>query len=222
MVFPTFKYETQKFLEGFSFVAGCDEVGVAPLAGPVVSAAVILDKESISGKRTKSKWWYRVRDSKTVNEKERGVLSEFIKDHCACFALGVVPHGTIDEVNIFHAGKLAMKQAIRSLSQQPDIVFIDGMHTIKNLHGIRQEAVVDGDAKILSISAASILAKVARDKILTEMHEVYPHYNFHINKGYPTAFHRAALLRHGVSPVHRKSFSLVKQILNAEAQTSIL
>jgi ribonuclease HII len=211
MKFPTFKFETEKFQQGFEFVAGCDEVGIAPLAGPVVACAVILNKESVAGRRTKSKWWYRVRDSKTVNEKEREALVEFIKDNCAAHALGVVSHETIDRINIYQATMLAMRQALDGLSVKPQFLFIDGKHKLKNLDGVNQEAVVDGDAKILSISAASIIAKVYRDKLMNELHARHPQYNFHQNKGYPTKFHREALVKHGATPVHRRSFALVKQ-----------
>jgi ribonuclease HII len=213
MQFPTFKFETEKYQNGFSLVAGCDEVGVAPLAGPVVAAAVILDPESVIGRRTKTKWWYRVRDSKTVNEKERGVLVDFIKDHCKCYSVGIVTHETIDQLNIYHAAMAAMRQAIESMSVKPELVFIDGNHKVKGLDSVQQQPVIDGDAKILSISAASIIAKVARDKIMNELHAAHSHYNFHLNKGYPTKFHREALVKHGPSPVHRRSFGLVRESL---------
>lgn len=216
MKFPTFKFETEKFLQGIDLVAGCDEVGIAPLAGPVVACAVILDKDNVAGRRTKSKWWYRVRDSKTVNEKERQSLVEFIKDNCTAHALGIVPHETIDQINIYQATMLAMRRALGGLSMKPQFLFVDGKHKIKNLDGISQEAVVDGDAKILSISAASIIAKVYRDSLMNELHEQYPNYNFHLNKGYPTKFHREALVKHGVTPVHRRSFALVKQCFERE------
>jgi ribonuclease HII len=211
--FPSFKFETEIFQQGYALVAGCDEVGVAPLAGPVVSAAVILDKESVNGRRTKSKWWYRVRDSKTVNKKEREVLVEFIKEHCLSVGVGIVSHETIDQINIYHAAMAAMKLAISNMPTQPEYVFIDGNHKVKDLLSVKQQAVIDGDAKILSISAASIIAKVTRDKMLNELHQQYPQYNFHLNKGYPTKFHREALVKHGVCPVHRRSFGLVQQSL---------
>ncbi len=210
MIFPTFKFETEKFAQGLKLVAGCDEVGIAPLAGPVVACAVILNSASIDGRRTKSKWWYRVRDSKTVNEKERESLVEFIKDNCLSFGLGVVAHETIDKINIFYAAQEAMKQALATMPLQPEFVFIDGKHKVKGLL-IRQQPVVDGDAKILSIAAASIIAKVSRDKMLNELHEQYPVYNFHLNKGYPTKFHRLALMKHGPCPAHRRSFALVRE-----------
>ena len=212
MKFPTYKYEQQKINEGFKFIAGCDEVGIAPLAGPVVAAAVILDASSIGKQRSKSKWWYRVRDSKTVNEKEREQLVEFIKDHCLDYGVGIVTHETIDEINIFNAARLAMGQSLAGLKKQPDFLFIDGPHKIKNLD-VGQAAVIDGDAKILSIAAASIIAKVARDKILCDLHEKFPVYGFTKHKGYPTKFHRSALLTNGVSPVHRQSFTFIKQLI---------
>jgi ribonuclease HII len=220
MRFPSYKYETLKHAEGFRLIGGCDEVGIAPLAGPVVAAAVILNRETLSGRRTKSKWWYRVRDSKTVNQKERESLVEFIKDNCLSYSVGVVSHETIDQINIYHAAMAAMKQALLSMAIKPDYLFIDGNHRIKDLNEVRQEAVVDGDEKILSISAASIIAKVERDKILSKLHDIYPVYNFHLNKGYPTRFHREALKTHGASPVHRRSFALVQQCLQLELNLS--
>jgi len=213
MKFPTFKYETNKHLEGFALIAGCDEVGIGPLAGPVVAGAVILDPDSIGNKRSKSKWWYRVRDSKTVNEEERAELDGFIKDHAMDFSIGVVNHETIDEINIHQAGLLAMKKSIDGLKLQPNFVFLDGNHLIKDLQ-MPQAAVVSGDEKILSIAAASILAKVARDKILTELDEQFPQYGFVKHKGYPTKQHKAALLKFGPTPVHRRSFLFVQQCLD--------
>src|SRR5438477_8313674 len=109
MRFPTYKFETEKQAQGFTRVAGCDEVGIAPLAGPVVAATVILDSSSIGKQRSKSKWWYRVRDSKTTNEEEREELVGFIQDHCLDFAVGIVSHETIDEINIHQAAMLAME-----------------------------------------------------------------------------------------------------------------
>jgi ribonuclease HII len=212
MRFPTYKHETQKHLQGFLNVAGCDEVGIAPLAGPVVAATVILDSESIGKQRSKSKWWYRVRDSKTTNEEERAELVLFIKDHCVDFAVGIVGRETIDEINIHQAAMLAMKKSVDGLKHTPDFIFLDGIHKLTKLP-ISQQAVVNGDEKILSISAASIVAKVARDKILAELHEIYPEYGFVKHKGYPTKFHREALLRFGVTPEHRTSFGLVQLCL---------
>lgn len=212
MEFPTYKYETKKHLEGFIRVAGCDEVGIGPLAGPVVAATVILDPESIGKQRSRSKWWYRVRDSKSVSEEERNELAKFIKDQSLDFSVGIVSHETIDEINIHQAALLAMKKSVDGLNQLPDFLFLDGIHQVKNIL-VPQQSVIDGDAKILSIAAASIVAKVARDKILIDLDEQYPQYGFVEHKGYPTKMHKAAILKYGVLPVHRKSFLFVKQCL---------
>lgn len=213
MEFPTYKNERQKYHEGFTLVAGCDEVGIGPLAGPVVAATVILDPASIGQQRNKNKWWYRVRDSKTVDEKERAILVNFIKDHCVDFGIGIVSHETIDEINIHQAGLLAMQKSVEELNQQPDHLFLDGVHKLKRLN-FAQEPVIGGDAKILSISAASIIAKVARDEILSQLHEQYPEFGFVKHKGYGTKEHKLALRKHGVTPAHRTSFTFVQQIIN--------
>lgn len=209
MKFPTYKHETQKLADGFKLVAGCDEVGIAPLAGPVVSATVILDSGSIGKQRSKSKWWYRVRDSKTTTEKERADLVMFIQDHCIDYAVGIVSRETIDEINIHNAAILAMRKSVEGLKQLPDFIFLDGIHKIKTIN-IPQQPVISGDAKILSISAASITAKVARDALLRKLHEQYPMYGFDSHKGYPTKFHRVALEKFGLTPEHRRSFGFVK------------
>ena len=212
MIFPTYKNETQKHLDGFLLVAGCDEVGIGPLAGPVVAATVILDPESIDGNRTKSKWWYRVRDSKTTNESERMELVSFIMDHCLDHAVGVVSHETIDEINIHQAALLAMEKSVSGLKQIPDFLFLDGIYKLPKLY-ITQQAVISGDEKILSISAASIIAKVARDKILQQLHEAHPEYGFDKHKGYGTKFHREAMMKYGVTREHRTSFEFVQKCL---------
>lgn len=212
MLYPTYKYETQKMSEGYQMIAGCDEVGIGPLAGPVVAATVILDSQSIVGSRGKNKWWSRVRDSKMVSEKERNELARVIKDHCLDFHVGVVTPKIIDQINIHQAAMLAMKKSVQGLKTIPDFLFLDGIHKIKNI-SILQEAVVSGDTKILSIAAASIIAKVARDRMMIELHELYPNYGFMKHKGYPTIQHKAAILKYGVLPIHRKSFEFVKQRL---------
>jgi ribonuclease HII len=212
MQFPTYKYETEKIGEGFKFIGGCDEVGIGPLAGPVVAATVILDTNSVKGNRSKNKWWSRVRDSKTVNEKEREQLVLFVKENCLDFSIGVVSHETIDEINIYQASLLAMKKSVDGLKQKPDFLFLDGIHKLPKV-AISQQAVIDGDAKILSIAAASIVAKVARDKILSELHEIYPEYGFDKHKGYGTKFHHSALVKHGVTPIHRITFGFVRECL---------
>ena len=212
MKFPTYKQETEKQMQGFALVAGCDEVGIAPLAGPVVAATAILDPESIGKQRSKHKWWYRVRDSKTTSEDERQELVGFIKDHCIDFAVGIVSREIIDEINIHQAAMLAMKKSILGLKQSPDFLFLDGIHKIKSI-SVSQLPIVDGDEKILSISAASIIAKVARDEILNELHDKYPMYSFDKHKGYPTKFHREAMEKFGITPEHRRTFGFVQLCL---------
>ncbi len=211
MIFPTFEYETKKQSEGFALVAGADEVGIGPLAGPVVAACVILNPESI-GNRTEDKWWARVRDSKTIKEKERNELEQFIKDNCLDFSIGIVGHETIDRINVLQSAILAVKQSVEGLKKLPDFLFMDGIHKIKDI-SIPQESIIGGDSKVLSIAAASIIAKVARDKILSSYHEQYPQYGFLSHKGYPTKKHKQAILDFGVLPIHRKSFAFVKQYL---------
>jgi ribonuclease HII len=212
MKFPTYKNEIQKHADGFTLVAGCDEVGIAPLAGPVVAATVILDPDSIGKQRSKSKWWYRVRDSKTTSEEERAELVPFIKDHCVDFAVGIVSRETIDEINIHQAAMLAMKKSVNGLKHTPQFLFLDGIHKIKTIE-VAQQPVISGDEKILSISAASIIAKVARDEILHTLHLQYPEYGFNKHKGYPTKFHRSALEKYGVTPEHRTTFGFVQLML---------
>lgn len=212
MDLPTYKHETQKYLDGYKFVTGCDEVGIGPLAGPVVAATVILNFDSITGHRSKNKWWARVRDSKTTDEKEREELILFIKDNCIDFGVGVVSHETIDEINIREASFLAMEKSFASMKIFPDFLFLDGINNLPKLH-CAQQAIIGGDAKILSISAASIVAKVARDRIMNELSEIYPQYGFAKHKGYGTKFHREALWKFGVTPVHRLTFGYVQQCL---------
>jgi ribonuclease HII len=207
MIFPTYKFETEKINQGFLKIAGCDEVGIGPLAGPVVAAAVILNPKNILGSRSESKWWGRVRDSKTVNEKERKILSDAIKENCLDFSVGIVSHETIDEINIFQAALLAMEKSILGLKIFPDFIFVDGVRKIQKIN-LPQEAIVKGDMKLLSIAAASIIAKVTRDTILIKLDEQFPEYGFVEHKGYPTKFHKQAILKFGPSPVHRKSFNL--------------
>lgn len=222
MKFPTFKRETEKYDQGFLWVAGCDEVGVAPLAGPVVAATVILNPESIGKQRSKSKWWYRVRDSKTVNEKEREQLLPFIEEHSLDFGVGIVSHETIDEINIHQASMLAMELSVGEMKKmKPDYLFLDGVWKIKKFPEVSQETVIGGDAKILSIAAASIVAKVSRDHILKKLHEQFPLYGFDKHKGYPTPVHKRALMEHGATPFHRKSFLFVKQVMEARGQKEL-
>ena len=219
MKFPDFKNEKEKLEQGFSFIIGCDEVGVSPLAGPVVAAACIIDPKCIGTYRSKNKWYYRVRDSKTTNEKERDILLQEILPNCLAFGLGEVSPEEIDTINIHHASILAKKKAIEEVLRKIEskagesdkfFLFVDGLFGIKNLEHpkfhVEQKAVVAGDEKILSISAASIIAKVHRDGILKQYEAKFPDYGFAKHKGYNTKAHRAAILKNGVTDIHRRSF----------------
>lgn len=219
MQFPSFKNEILLLEQGAHFVAGCDEVGVGPVAGPVVAAACIIKPECIGLYRSKNKWYYRVRDSKTINEKEREALVSEIIDHCVAYGTGEADPATIDEINIHQATLLAMKSAVESMLQKiqqgsaQDLnihLLIDGRFVVKNLNSgnveVKQKAVVDGDAKVLSISAASIIAKVHRDKILKEYDLKMPQYGFAKHKGYNTKEHRQAIIANGITDFHRRSF----------------
>lgn len=177
-------------------IAGVDEVGRGPLAGPVVTAAVIL-KQSIPG----------VKDSKKLSEKQRIALAQDIQKHALCYAYGRAEVDEIDLYNIHHATLLAMKRAIEALAVTPDEILVDGLYVPQV--NVKCSAVVQGDALIEAIGAASILAKVHRDQEMILFDKTYPGYHFAKHKGYPTATHRAALVTLGPSPIHRKSFKLL-------------
>jgi len=182
--------------------AGVDEVGRGPLAGPVVAAAVILDpKKPIQG----------LMDSKKLTEKKRNLLAIEIRDKATAWALGRAEHDEIDLINILQASLLAMKRAIESLPLEPEMILVDGTHCPDI--NCKMEAIIKGDSKIPSISAASILAKVARDNEMIALDNDYPGYGFSQHKGYPTKLHINALNKLGVSSIHRKSFAPVKKIL---------
>ena len=183
-------------------VAGVDEAGRGPLAGPVVAAAVILDDlKPIPG----------LADSKTLSARQRERLSEAIHARALCFSVAHASVEEIDQLNILQATLLAMRRAVMGLRLKPNKVLVDG-NRLPTLE-IMAEAVVQGDRKVPAISAASILAKVARDRWCLEIDAEYPLYGFAAHKGYGTAQHLAALQRHGATPWHRRSFSPVAQVL---------
>lgn len=185
-------------------ICGVDEAGRGPLAGPVSAAAVILDERNpIPG----------LNDSKKLSEKQRERLSPLIRERALAWAVAYASVEEIDELNILQATLLAMKRAVQALQVQPHRLLVDGLYCPQT--GIQSEAIVKGDSKVAAISAASILAKTARDALMIELHEQYPHYGFAIHKGYPTAAHLAALREHGVSLVHRKSFKPVRELYGA-------
>ena len=186
-------------------VAGVDEAGRGPLAGPVVAAAVILDDlKPIPG----------LADSKTLSARQRERLSEAIHARALCFSVAQASVEEIDQLNILQATLLAMRRAVMGLRLKPHKVLVDG-NRLPTLD-IMAEAVVQGDRKVTAISAASILAKVARDRWCLEIDAEYPLYGFAAHKGYGTAQHLAALQRHGATPWHRRSFSPVAQVLLRE------
>ena len=193
------------------FVAGVDEVGRGPLAGPVVAAAVILDiTRPIDG----------LADSKTLSARRREELSALIKTHSLCWALGRAEVEEIDRLNILQASLLAMQRAVMSLSIQPELVLVDGNQAPKLIYPVT--TIIRGDAIEPSISAASILAKVTRDAEMLDLDKRYPEYGFSLHKGYPTRAHIDALQKQGVSPIHRRSFGPVRRaIANTSARNSM-
>lgn len=186
-------------------ICGVDEVGRGPLIGAVVTAAVILDPaKPIAG----------LTDSKKLSEKRRLELSQLIKAQALCWALGRAEPHEIDELNILHATMLAMRRAVAALSITPHWVLVDGNRTTD--FAVPATAVVKGDLLVPEISAASILAKVARDDEMHTLHLAHPQFGFAAHKGYPTAAHLAAIARHGVLPQHRRSFKPVRQVLEQQ------
>ena len=189
-------HERRLWDSGRFLIAGVDEVGRGPLAGPVVAAAVILPHDfDVLG----------IDDSKKLSPKKREELAEVIKEKALAWSVGWVGPERIDEINILEATKEAMTQAVQGLSLQPDHVLIDGNFTVRAL-ALPQTAIVKGDANSTSIAAASILAKVTRDRYMEEMDAVYPGYAFASNKGYGTKAHYDGLKAQGPTPIHRKSF----------------
>lgn len=191
------KEEEKKLYEtGIEYICGIDEAGRGPLAGPVVVGAVILPENSfIEG----------VNDSKKISEKKREKLYEQITQEAIAYSVGIVDQRTIDEINILNATKLGLKIALEGLKQKPEIIMVDALNNIDTL-GIPYISVVKGDAKNYSIAAASIIAKVTRDRIMQEWNEIYPIYGFSKHKGYGTAEHIKIIKENGPCILHRKSF----------------
>jgi ribonuclease HII len=184
-------------------VCGVDEAGRGPLAGPVSAAAVILDPDRpIAG----------LADSKKLSERQRDKLAAIIRERALAWAVAYADVIEIDQLNILQATLLAMRRAVLALPVRPGQVLVDGLYCPST--GIPSQAIVKGDSKIAAISAASILAKTARDALMIELHGQYPHYGFANHKGYPTAAHLVALREYGVSLVHRKSFRPVRELLS--------
>lgn len=192
----------------YEYVAGVDEVGRGPLAGPVVACAVILDHEkNITG----------LTDSKLLTPKKREILSLQIQQNCIAWSLGRAEVEEIDELNIFQATLLAMRRALEKLLPRPTDIFIDGQHCPSLPFVVSScKAIVGGDRLVPAISAASIVAKVARDKEMVELDKIYPQYGFAQHKGYGTKNHLLALEKYGATPIHRRSFAPVTAVMNKE------
>lgn len=185
----------EKEYEGFSYICGIDEAGRGPLAGPVVAGAVVLPKDC--------RILY-VNDSKKLSEKKRDELFDVIKEEALSYGIGIVSPERIDEINILHATYEAMHEAVNKLSVKPDILLNDAV-TIPGID-VKQIPIIKGDAKSLSIASASILAKVTRDRLMTEYDSLYPEYGFARHKGYGTKVHIEAIKEYGPCPIHRRTF----------------
>jgi ribonuclease HII len=195
--------EKSLFEKGYNYLAGVDEAGRGPLAGPVVAAAVILPRGVIID---------GLDDSKKLSPKRRDLLFDEIAASGALCAVGIIDNMTIDKINILRASLLAMRKAVTTLKAKPEFVLVDGSYTIPNLD-LPQLAVIGGDALCASISAASIIAKVTRDRIMDKYQEIYPEFSFSVHRGYPTPQHLNELRTNGPTEIHRRTFRPVEEIL---------
>ena len=189
--------EKELYEKGFKNICGIDEAGRGPLAGPVVVAGVIMPRDSmIEG----------VNDSKKVSEKKREKLYDLIIQEAISYSVAIIGHDIIDEINILNATKKGVTQVVDELEIKPDLIEIDALEHI-NTRGIPYESIIKGDAKCYNIAAASIIAKVTRDRIMRQWDEIYPQYGFIAHKGYGTAKHIEAIKQYGLCPIHRRSFT---------------
>lgn len=205
----TLKFFDNKFISRkIKLLVGVDEAGRGPIAGPVVAAAVIFDKKTFHKE---------INDSKQIPEKKREELFDWILQNCLCYGVGIIDHHEIEDINILQASLKAMRIAVEQLTIKPNLILIDGNKSFRS--EIETKTIVKGDAKSFSIAAASIIAKVTRDKIMKEAHENFPVYSWNHNKGYATLEHRIAVKKFGASSFHRKSF--LSRILNEENQEKL-
>ncbi|MBQ9715701.1 MAG: ribonuclease HII [Clostridia bacterium] len=188
------QYEKEFLSQGKKLIAGIDEAGRGPLAGPVVVASVIMPLDKVID---------GINDSKKLSEKKRNLLFEQIKQVAISYHIEVIDEKVIDEINILNATKQGMKNCIDKLETKPDVVFIDAVKIDSDVHTV---SIIKGDAKSYSIAAASILAKVHRDNLMLKYHEQYPIYNFAKHKGYGTKMHIDAIKQYGICPIHRRTF----------------
>lgn len=197
------RYETRATNQGYRFVIGVDEAGRGPLAGPVVAGAVLFPKKVfLKG----------LNDSKKLSEQTREKFFPEIIQTALAYGVGIVSVEIIEKINILQAALLAMQQAVKNCNLSPDLLLIDGNKRVD--HPAQQWTIVKGDGKSLSIAAASVLAKVTRDRIMQEYHQSYPEYEFDRHKGYPTKRHREKIQQHGPCPIHRKTFKGVKEMIS--------
>ena len=198
------EFETELYNNGINFIAGIDEVGRGPLVGPVVTAAVILPKDFYDE---------RINDSKKLTEKKRELLYDVIMENAISVGIGISSEDVIDEINILNATKRAMLEAVNNLSVKPEHLLIDA---VKLDTDIPQTSIIKGDAKSESIAAASIIAKVTRDRMMIELDKIHPEYDFKHNKGYGTKKHIEAIRKYGIIKEHRKTFAPCKIVIELE------
>ncbi len=209
--FDLYKYEKDLYEKGIKYIGGVDEVGRGPLIGPVVTACVVLPKDfELKG----------LTDSKQLSEKKRNEYYKYIKEHALACEVGIIGPETIDEVNIYEATKLGMKEAINKVKEKINLehVLIDAMPLELD---IPTTSIIKGDAKSISIAAASVIAKVTRDEMMYELDTKYPQYGFKNHKGYPTKKHIEALNKYGLIEGYRKTYGPVKKIIEEEKNESI-
>ena len=204
--FDLYKYEQELYDNGLKYIGGVDEVGRGPLVGPVVTACVVLPKDfKLEG----------LTDSKKLSEKKRNLFYEYIKEHAVCYAIGMCTPEEIDEMNIYEASRQAMIRAINEVRKNIPLehVLIDAMPIDMD---IPTTSIIKGDAKSISIAAASVMAKVTRDKMMYDLDKIHPEYGFASHKGYPTKKHLEAIHKYGLIDGYRKSYGPVKEILEVE------
>lgn len=189
--------ENELHSKGINYICGIDEAGRGPLAGPVVVASVIMPADSmIEG----------INDSKKVSEKKREKLYDLILEEAISYGVGIIDQNEIDELNILNATKKGLTNSLQELKVKPDLILVDALRDINTL-GVPFQSIIKGDAKCYSIAAASIIAKVTRDRIMREWDSIYPQYGFSGHKGYGTAAHISAIKEYGLCPLHRRSFT---------------
>lgn len=196
-------YENENYLKGREYIAGVDEAGRGPLAGPVVAAAVILPKNfRLIG----------LTDSKQLSKQKREYFYKVIVDEAISYSVSIINNNVIDDINIYEATKQAMIDSIQQLAQKPDHVLIDAVK-LDRLN-ISSESIIKGDQKSITIAAASVIAKETRDQLMANIHAEYPVYDFDSNMGYGTKHHIDMILKHGITPYHRKTFAPVRNVMN--------